>query len=69
MIHFGNAILGLKCGKSDDEFGEHVCFIVYVLFSKVMLIIDNTFTDFRIELLDRIKFSISLQFCEIGKGR
>ena len=60
MITLGNIILGLKIGKSKTKDMEHTSLIIYLFPFTVMFIINNQFTDFRIELFSKICFSISL---------
>ena len=61
MYVIGDNILGIKCGKDKTEYGEHICFVIYIFPFKIIFLVDNEFTDFRIELFNKISFSISLQ--------
>ena len=61
MYAIGNTILGIKCGKDKTEYGEHICFIIFMFPLKIIFLVDNEFTDFRIELFNKISLSISLQ--------
>ena len=69
MYMIGNIVLGLKLGKSNDKFGEHRYLVLYLFPFQIMFIIDNHITDFRVELLDQLKLSISLQFGNMREGR